>query len=278
IAEFGNPAINPNAQHYKLQKLKADVAEEVILKDGTKAIIPPNSVQAEKMLEIKIVPEESVTSDFKTDRAKLTPLGIFREFTFLDGTKQFPQDVTLVFPIPDQDKDGYVDGTRVRKGDLEVYYFDEHASAWKKIKKASLSSAWHTQGVASGAQASDHIAAKTDHFTLFGVFHAYIPQEMQFGEVYAFPNPAIKQKEPTLHIEAGIAEEIKINIYDASGELVYEKTLSGPPQLFARAGVTRHAYEHMINAHLPTGVYLYAVTAKHGSETIKKVGRLSIVR
>ena len=74
------------------------------------------------------------------------------------------------------------------------------------------------------------VTFQIDHFTLFGLFEAYTAQRaLNFGEVYAFPNPARGGQNPTLHIEAGSSDKVEIRIYDVTGELVHSATLRGPP-------------------------------------------------
>ncbi|MCG2725570.1 MAG: hypothetical protein L6420_04810, partial [Elusimicrobia bacterium] len=51
----------------------------------------------------------------------------------------------------------------------------------------------------------------------------------KLGEVYVFPNPAIKSQKPTFHIEAGIADTVKIMIYTVSGRSAHEHTITGMP-------------------------------------------------
>ena len=97
-------------------------------------------------------------------------------------------------------------------------------------------------------------------------------------DIYAFPNPARAGANPTIHVEVGVAEEVKINVYDMAGDLVHEASMNGAPAVIARGGATaQYAYEQAVHS-LPTGVYLYTIHARLNGQSIKKVGRLAVVR
>ncbi|MBI2070715.1 MAG: T9SS type A sorting domain-containing protein [Elusimicrobia bacterium] len=100
----------------------------------------------------------------------------------------------------------------------------------------------------------------------------------KLGEIYAFPNPAVSGQRPTLHIESGLADGAQIRVYDMAGELVAESSLSGQPGIVDRGTGIKYAYEHTLDRHLPTDVYLYVVTTQKEGQTLKKAGRFSVVR
>jgi hypothetical protein len=97
----------------------------------------------------------------------------------------------------------------------------------------------------------------------------------ELGEVYCYPNPA-KQAGPTLHVEAGIADEVEIRIYDVSGAMVHEARLTGQPQIVDG----KRAYEYPWDvSHVGSGVYIGTIAAKKsGYPTLKAVCKCALVK
>ncbi len=95
------------------------------------------------------------------------------------------------------------------------------------------------------------------------------------GQVYAFPNPAADVP-PTLHVEVGLADEVRIHVYDVSGKPVHEAVLSGAPVLIDGA----YAYEYLWNTgDVAPGLYLYTVRAKRrGYNDLTASGKMAVLR
>jgi hypothetical protein len=100
----------------------------------------------------------------------------------------------------------------------------------------------------------------------------------ELGEVYAFPNPARRGANVTLHVEAGLADGVDIAIYDISGRLITSQSISGAPGLIDdhSGRGPQYAYEWTWSvAGAASGVYIYDVSAHkagHGNlRTMKKV-------
>ncbi|MBI2071394.1 MAG: polymer-forming cytoskeletal protein [Elusimicrobia bacterium] len=100
----------------------------------------------------------------------------------------------------------------------------------------------------------------------------------ELGEVYAYPNPAVGAVKPTLHIEAGAADSVRILIYGLSGELLQEQSLSGLPQVIDDGQGPQYAYEWGWDGHIPSGTYFYLVEAKKGSEVLRTKGKFYVIR
>jgi hypothetical protein len=93
--------------------------------------------------------------------------------------------------------------------------------------------------------------------------------------VFVYPNPARAGAKPTVHIEVGIADEVKIRIFDVAGRQVHEATLTGTPSIIDG----QYAYEFLWDGSIPSGVYFYAVHAKKaGASDIKAQGKFAVVR
>ncbi|MFA6002679.1 MAG: T9SS type A sorting domain-containing protein [Elusimicrobiota bacterium] len=100
----------------------------------------------------------------------------------------------------------------------------------------------------------------------------------RLGDIYCFPNPA-KRQNPAFHIEVGVADKVDLRIYDLSGQQVHAAVLAGAPGVFDYGRGPRYAYEYPWNvAGVGSGVYVFAVTARKGSETIKKTGKCAVIR
>lgn len=97
------------------------------------------------------------------------------------------------------------------------------------------------------------------------------------GEIYSFPNPVKNGKNPTFHIECGVAEKIDINVYDISGDLVHSKELSSAPNMILK---DKYAYEYEWDvSDTPSGVYVYNICAKkQGEKDIVVSKKLAIIR
>jgi hypothetical protein len=123
------------------------------------------------------------------------------------------------------------------------------------------------------------VRAKTDHFSLYQVMAAApaVPaagSDFAMREIFVFPNPAKAGAKPRLHIEVGFADLVLIRIYNVAGQMVHQAELSGSPQLIG----SQYAYEYAWEGGIPSGVYFYAVEARKGGDTLRKVGKFAVVR
>ncbi|MBI4668001.1 MAG: T9SS type A sorting domain-containing protein [Elusimicrobia bacterium] len=101
----------------------------------------------------------------------------------------------------------------------------------------------------------------------------------KLGEIYCYPNPA-KRQNPTFHIEVGVADKVDLRLYDISGDLIHEISLSGDPQIIDNGQGLQYAYEYPWDAsNIGSGVYVFVVQSfKANKETLKKIGKCVIVK
>ncbi|MBI4050915.1 MAG: T9SS type A sorting domain-containing protein [Elusimicrobia bacterium] len=100
----------------------------------------------------------------------------------------------------------------------------------------------------------------------------------KLGDVYCFPNPA-KGQNPIFHIEVGVAEKVNLRIYDISGSQVHETSLTGTPPVINDGQGPQYAYEYVWDVSgVGSGVYVFAVMAKKGSETLKRIGKCAVIK
>jgi len=100
----------------------------------------------------------------------------------------------------------------------------------------------------------------------------------RLGEVYVFPNPALRGAAPVLHIETGIADRVKITFYTVSGRQAHQTTLTGAPAALDDGNGLSYAYEYIWRDNIPSGVYYYHIEAEKGGQKIKKSGKFGVVR
>ena len=127
ILETGNPSTESNDQHIKQEKVAENTQVEVIIADGTGALIPKGIVEKENVLEIKTVQPEILPPA----EASIEPIGIFREYNFIDNESKFDKEITVILPFKDDNNDNIVDGTDYKVDSLDIYYLDEAVNEWK---------------------------------------------------------------------------------------------------------------------------------------------------
>ena len=98
------------------------------------------------------------------------------------------------------------------------------------------------------------------------------------GEVYVFPNPALRGDAPVFHVETGLADTVKIIIYTVSGRQAHEAVLTAPPVALDDGNGLSYAYEYAWNGRIPSGVYYYFIEAERAGRKIKKTGKFAVVR
>ena len=99
------------------------------------------------------------------------------------------------------------------------------------------------------------------------------------GEIYAFPNPA-KLRNPTFHIEVGIAESVELRVYDVAGHLRHSVGLGGVPSIVDRGNGPRYAYEYVWDVSgVGSDVYVYVVHARKGGYSgIKVIKKVAVIK
>ncbi|MHB0997235.1 MAG: DUF7305 domain-containing protein, partial [Elusimicrobiales bacterium] len=124
-----------------------------------------------------------------------------------------------------------------------------------------------------GGKKVSALASGTSYSVLAGPDPEFKP-----GEVYVYPNPAKGGAAPTLHIECGIADSVKINIYTVSGREAHSAVITSLPVALDDGNGLSYAYEYAWRGHIPSGVYYYAIEAVKAGAKIKKTGKFGVVR
>ncbi|MBI5743263.1 MAG: hypothetical protein HY952_01815 [Elusimicrobia bacterium] len=98
----------------------------------------------------------------------------------------------------------------------------------------------------------------------------------KFRLVYAQPNPAIGMKHPVIHIEAGLADKVEVKIFDGSGALLEEATITDAPKNINGAYVYEYRFA---SENTPNGTCAYKVRAyRAGKEPIETSGNMVFIR
>ncbi|MFH1726743.1 MAG: T9SS type A sorting domain-containing protein, partial [Elusimicrobiota bacterium] len=98
-------------------------------------------------------------------------------------------------------------------------------------------------------------------------------------DMYVFPNPAVGGARPTLHAAVGIADKVTLRIYNMAGQQAHQATLEDAPPVIDDGSGPKYAYEYTWDGRIPSGVYLYTMTAeKSGHADIRKSGKFAVVR
>lgn len=245
----------------------------VVHPQGAKVEIPANAVGSET-ITITVEPKTKAPSAKVSIAGNAAPAAsdsssgpyyqiIGQAIEFQPEGTTFNQPVTLTLPYNADELAG------AKESDLIVAYYNPQTQQWEPLSGIAID---------TGLKLAK---AQTNHFSLYAVLAPMVPSNSAFawGEVFVFPNPARGGKKPVFHIEAGIADEIAIRVYDMSGEQVVETAIGGVPQVVDRGGAgPKYAYEYTLDQDLPSDVYLYVIQARRNGQTLKKTGSFSVVR
>lgn len=245
--------------------------------DGVNVDIPEGAIKAE--VEVTIGPEKDAAPEEKKRKEEMR--GLLGLKAVSEGVEYGPEGTKFEKPVTitlAYDTKALPAGTK--EEDLLIYHWNPDRPFWEALKSTV-------------DKANRTVSAQTTHFSLYQVFaveekgvgtigisaliQAADPA-FKLGEVYVFPNPARGGTRPTFHIEVGIADSVRIKIHDIAGELVHETTLTGTPQVIDDGQGPQYAYEYAWEGRIPSGVYLYVVTAQKGSEKLQKTGKFGVVR
>ncbi|OVE78080.1 hypothetical protein BVX98_01315 [bacterium F11] len=100
----------------------------------------------------------------------------------------------------------------------------------------------------------------------------------QLGDVYAYPSPAKAGQKPIIHVESGLASQLDIKVYDVSGELVHEASLTDPPKIVDDGQGPQYAYEYSWTGDIPPGVYRFIIEAQdNNGGVLKESANLTVI-
>jgi len=264
IIEDGNPDVNPNTTHRKVEKISNTETTEVSLADGTGAVIPPG-INTGAAIEVLIPPEEKTRKTAPPAESSLKPAGVYREYNFTDGTNKFNKNITLIIPYPDENNDGIVDGTEIPAESLRVYWHDEERQTWLPVEENTVFTASSLESHSETA----HVKVQVNHFTLFGLMALTASKDLD--NVIVYPNP-FKPNSGLGHTVInfdGLTEDAVVEIYTLSGKLLNELSVRVNPGKIEWDG------RNSSGEKAASGVYYYLI--KDGRNDPAR-GRLAIIR
>ncbi|MBI4655545.1 MAG: hypothetical protein HY746_02235 [Elusimicrobia bacterium] len=205
-------------------------------------------------------PEDTNLRKKAGNSLKLHLVGVPYEFG--PEGKRFSASIMIVIPY---DPLTLPQGT---EGKFQIAYWNPETKTWELLDSTV-------------DEIKKVVRAQTTHFSLYQIVSSMESQpdtDFNLGEVYVFPNPSRSGTKPTFHIEVGVADIVHIWIYTISGEFAHEITLIGTPQIIDDGQGPQYAYESAWEGYIPSGIYLYVLTAERGGERIKKTGKFVVVR
>ncbi|MDE2293762.1 MAG: T9SS type A sorting domain-containing protein, partial [Elusimicrobia bacterium] len=237
--------------------------------DGVQVDIPPAAMSQDQ--DISVAPADTTGADAQARAAALAASSLSPASPptqFGPEGLQFAQPASVTLPY---------DPTEVTASaaeELKVEYWNPTSGAWEP-QPSVVDVVAHT------------VTAQVRHFSLYQVlaparvFGTLADPEETFSlrSIYVFPNPAVGGDKPTFHVAVGKADSVTIRIYDIAGRPVHSVTIDSPPSVVSDETGTHYAYEYPWDGHIPSGVYIYAVTAeKGGNAPIRRVGKFAVVR
>lgn len=102
--------------------------------------------------------------------------------------------------------------------------------------------------------------------------------EFRLGDVYVYPNPSTGAP-PRVHIEVGVADQVRVRVYNTLGETVSDALLTDAPAVVDDGQGAQYAYEQTLDASLPSGVYTVSIVAsKRDHDDLRARAKWAVVR
>src|SRR3989339_1312791 len=160
--------------------------------------------------KIKIIMDPS---DAPTVDENLIRIGYTYKIEFESGQTFFFEDLEISLPYKDEDNDGRTDDNDVLSNKLAIYTYNGEKVKWSKITSSRLN------------KMIKIVTCKTNHLSFFGVF-AVVQSELVMAHVY--PNPYKPSIGHTKIFFTNLTSHSKIQIFNTSGELVYQDERDTP--------------------------------------------------
>ena len=239
--------------------IRSDKKNEITMLSDNGALlisVPANAVPEDISLNIE---PTNLDAEQQAAIEALNPIGVAYKMSDM----QFLQPVTLVFSYKDENDDGIVDGTGILETDLRIFYWN--GSQWVDVGGNVDPSTNTVTGVVT-------------HLSTYAVMGDSTVQTRQLLSDVAFLanpfEPAIDGETP-LRMFLRDPARVTLTLWNKRGNKIIhrvEKNLSGYTEdLFWNGKDT-------LGREVPTGLYIYQVTAIAGEEREQITGLLSIKR
>jgi hypothetical protein len=82
-----------------------------------------------------------------------------------------------------------------------------------------------------------------------------------------------------VHIEVGLADQVRVRVFNALGETVSDAVLADAPAIVDDGQGAQYAYEPTLDAQLPSGIYTVSIVAsKRDHEDLRARAKWAVVR
>ena len=177
---------------------------------GAKIEIPPDTLQLDATIDIKIV-TSNPPPFVEPENFDVT---VGSEVIYFSSTEPILQPVRISIPYPDADNDGVVDGTSTSTVGLNLLYYDEESYIWCGIPTGTVSVDPSTRTVSS----------MTEHLSHWRWFSAYMREGTETSpKVYKWTiSRYTSLRFPTEVTDEEIREQVEraIEIWDAELPLI----------------------------------------------------------
>lgn len=223
----------------------------ILSRDGltTEVVFEPGTVEQDVFAGIA-VPDTIPDTDGSPE---IRPTAVCREFGITPAGTPLLKPVTIKIPYTD----AQVQGMNI--DNLRIYWWDENKGKWRIVNTSDP----HAE--------RNRIWATIPHFSLYRIME-YVPGReplLQADRVYTHPNPA---QGDTVYFKyyLGDTADVTIDVYSVAGDLVAH--LERPDN---RAGIVSEIAWPC--GSVASGVYIYRVQARSGSQTRSVKKKLAII-
>jgi len=184
----------------------------------------------------------------------LVLIGYIHKIDMESGQKTFSKELEIGLPYKDTDADNRIDDKEIGTNKLMVCSYNESTGKWEKVTSMTLD------------KTNKVVIAKTTHLSYYGIF-ASLQSDLSVSHVY--PNPFKPSLGHTKIFFANLTSRAKVQIFDVSGDLVYEEEKDTP------TGELGWDVKNSKGEPIASGVYIYLITNNSGQT---KKGKLAIIR
>ncbi|OIP39987.1 hypothetical protein AUJ95_04985 [Candidatus Desantisbacteria bacterium CG2_30_40_21] len=226
-------------------------------------IIPPNVLPVDSF--VRIIPVTATASVVSAGMIAAIadpsmepiPGTVTYEFVAVNNNNQpinqFKERVTISISYPDNDHDGFVDGTNIHETTLRIFRLNEQTQRFEIIPDSWVE------------PEANRVVAGVDHFSYYSIL-AYTQKVMGISEAVNYPNPFDMTTDDYMTFGPLPLENVVVEIYTIDGELVQV--------LASQNGVCHWDGRNSNGDKVSSGMYVYMVKMK----AQRKVGKMTVIR
>ncbi len=227
-------------------------------------IIPPDVLPVDSYVRITLVTATAsivstgMVAAIADPSMEPIPGSVTYEFVAVNNNNQpvhqFNERVTISISYPDNNQDGFVDGTAIFETSLRMFRLNEQTQRFEIILDSWVE------------PEANRVVANVDHFSYYSVL-AYTPKVMGISEMVNYPNPFDMTTDDYMSFGPLPSDEnVIVEIYTLDGELVQT--------LVSQNGLCRWDGRNSEGDKVSSGMYVYMVKMK----AERKVGKMTVIR